>query len=329
MSPRQLQRSILILGTLGFLAGCEESQHAPNAPAPSTQVALRVAEAPPGFLEATDSIYIRATTGAGALLVNSMFAFQRGTSISLTLPVDQSLELLVQGFDKTGILFWLQRVRFRAEASGYTLPLRLLPIDPTLDSSGILVGRTEPVQIQGGRLDSLGYLIPDSGAQYISLSSATPTASIRYTEDGSPPSWASPLVTSPVRINPDYTYRFIAMAPRMMPSPILQVSFRDPDPCNCYLQPFAIEFVYPTDPLDPSRIVTTGAYKVALRRTNFLPDLVVRYSRDGSDPDWASPAFPETLLVTSSYRLKMAAFRGLDRSSDILDTLLRFGPSAN
>ena len=328
MNPRSLRRSVLVLAALGILAGCEESRSTVVSPAASATLALRVTQAPPGFLEATDSIYIRATTGAGALLLDSMFAFQRRTGIALTIPIDQTLELLVQGFDENGILFWSHRGSTPAGTWGGSLSIRALPIVPTLDSTGILVGRTEPIRISGGTLDDLGFLISDPGVQYISLSSATATATIRYTTDGSAPTWASPMVKGPILINPGYTFRFIAMAPRMFPSPILQVSFRDPNPCDCQFAPFELELVYPIDPRNGTAL-TLGAYQVVLRRESFDPREVIRFTRDGSDPDWASPPLPDTLRVTESFRLKAAIFRGLDRTSEIVDTLLPFGSRAN
>lgn len=312
---------------VAILPGCDGSLPATSPDPAETTLALRIAEAPPGFLEATTSIYIRATTGSGGILLDSVFPFQRRTGVPLTIPVDQSLDLLVQGFDSTGILFWSYRGSIPTWNLNRSISIRALPVTPTLDTSGILVGRTEPIQIRGGRLDSLGFLIPDPGAQYITLSCATATATIRYTIDGSTPTWASTMVTAPILINPSYTFRFIAMAPRMFPSPILQVSFRDPNPCNCYV-PFYLDHVYPIDRWNGT-VITSGPYQIVLRRQSFDPREVIRFTRDGSDPDWASPPLPDTLRVTESFRLKAAIFRGLDRSSAIVDTLLPFGARAN
>ena len=317
----------LVMATLVLLAGCEDTEQPPLSPSPSSAVALRISAAPPGFLESTESVYIRATTGAGRELLDSMFSFRRKTSIPLTLPTDQSLELLVQGFDTSGILFWSYRESVPSNRMGSSISIRALPLSPTLDSSGILIGRTEPIRISGGRLDDLGFLIPDAGAQSIRLSSPTATATIRYTIDGTAPSWSSPLVEGPILINPTYTFRFIAMAPRMYPSPILQVSFRDSNACNCYAS-FVLEHVYPIDRWNGTAI-TSGPYQIVLRRQSFDPREVIRFTRDGSDPDWASPPLPDTLGVTESFRLKAAIFRGLDRSSAIVDTLLPFGSRAN
>jgi outer membrane protein OmpA-like peptidoglycan-associated protein len=92
-----------------------------------------------------------------------------------------------------------------------------------------------------------------TGTQMVELSSATPNATIHYTTDGSEPTAASPVYTSPIPVSGNTTIRALAVAPGLPDSDLSTGGFDVSQP----------------PPPAPARVVMT-AEKIELKESVFF-----------------------------------------------------------
>lgn len=146
---------------------------------------------------------------------------------------------------------------------------------------------------------------PDGGtfptSQKVTLFSATASASIYYTLDGSTPTTASKLYSEPVMINTDTTLKAIASAPGFLQSAVSGANFN---------------FTGQT----PSLVLKPagGTYLTAQHITITDPDASAKiyYTADGSTPTASSKLYAAPVTVQASETIRAIAIgAGLQRSN--------------
>ncbi len=131
----------------------------------------------------------------------------------------------------------------------------------------------------------------------VSLESATPGVSIRYTLDGSAPSVASTVYSAPIHVASTTLLRARAFKGGWLPSPVIAEEYR-----------FDAGVVAAPVVSPPAG---TYATKRAVGATSETPDATVRYTLDGSEPTEDSTELVPggEIVVDHTLRLRIRAFK--------------------
>ncbi|AXC13689.1 T1SS secreted agglutinin RTX [Acidisarcina polymorpha] len=136
-----------------------------------------------------------------------------------------------------------------------------------------------------------------SGAQSVTVTDNTEGAKIYYTVDGSTPTTGSPVYTRPLNIRVSETLRLLALAPGLLPSPVVTVSYQINEPYTFdFSQGFAlaegaIRFNGSTD-LDDFRLQLTNGvsneagsafYATPVNIQSFTTDFTFQLSNPAAD----------------------------------------------
>ncbi|HEX7122900.1 MAG TPA: chitobiase/beta-hexosaminidase C-terminal domain-containing protein [Gemmatimonadaceae bacterium] len=137
-----------------------------------------------------------------------------------------------------------------------------------------------------------------TGPVMVSMSCATPEATIRYTLDGREPDAASPLYRWPIMVDATVTLKARAFRPHFTPSDLRVETYR----------------IGPIDAVATPVIQPGGGRFTTWQRVTITvatADAVIRYTTDGSDPTESDPAVPAggTFDVGRAMVLKARAFK--------------------
>ncbi len=142
-----------------------------------------------------------------------------------------------------------------------------------------------------------------SGVQNVTLSSATNSASMYYTLDGSVPTTAATLYTAPIPISSDTTVRAIASANGYVQSSVSSASF-------------ILNTQTPSVTLSPAAGTYSTPQNVVL--SDIDPTAKIHYTLDGSAPTASSPLYTAPIAVGASVTLKAIAIDpGLSTNSNV------------
>ena len=142
-------------------------------------------------------------------------------------------------------------------------------------------------------------LSPTSGSygtsQSITLSTTTPSTTLRYTLDGTEPSASSTL----------YSTSFVNDTTRTIKVRAFRTGWTDSDAgaASYWVQGAAVT----TPSISPGSATYTSPTLVTISSTD--PTTVIRYMLNGSDPDPNSPVYTTPLLVTRTTHVRARAFR--------------------
>ncbi|WP_263352666.1 chitobiase/beta-hexosaminidase C-terminal domain-containing protein [Acidicapsa acidisoli] len=129
-------------------------------------------------------------------------------------------------------------------------------------------------------------------AQTVTITDATPGASLYYTTDGSAPSGSSARYTSPIAVKSTATVRAVAIAPEYAPSGVASASYT----------------ISPT-PATPTFSVPSGTYTSA--QTVAIADTTsgvrIYYTLNGANPTIQSTLYMGPVRIDSSYTLQAIA----------------------
>jgi alpha-tubulin suppressor-like RCC1 family protein len=150
-------------------------------------------------------------------------------------------------------------------------------------------------------------ITPTSGryasAQTISMSSSTPTATVRYTLDGMDPTMSSNAFTTSFPVDDTRTIKARAYRTGWTPSDIAVASF------------WILEAAIDAPTIAPAAGTYQGPTIVTL--TSADADAVIRYRLDSVDPDETSPIYRVPLLVDRTTTVKARAFKSGAEASSI------------
>ena len=134
-----------------------------------------------------------------------------------------------------------------------------------------------------------------SSPQTISMTTTTPSATIRYTTDGTEPTAASPTYAAPISVSATSTIKAIASLAGWADSASGAVSY------------WITQGVTDVPTFAPA----SGSYlaPVLVRLLAPVDDATVRYTLDGSDPTLASPVYQWPFVVAASTTVKARAYR--------------------
>ncbi|PKN73881.1 MAG: hypothetical protein CVU50_01475 [Candidatus Cloacimonetes bacterium HGW-Cloacimonetes-3] len=147
-------------------------------------------------------------------------------------------------------------------------------------------------------------ILPPGGtynaAQLVSISCATPEAVIYYTTDGTVPTEASSLYTSPINISSAIILKARAFVEGKTPSPVITQVYN--------LQITALDF----NPVG-------GVYSVAqiVNITCNIANVQIRYTLDGTDPSESSTLYTHPLSIAFNTIVKARAYKSGWNSSDV------------
>ncbi len=171
-------------------------------------------------------------------------------------------------------------------------------ITPTIANGKVYVGTTTGIGVFG--LSSAIALPPIFSpapgvyqmGQSVSLSDATPNATIYYTTDGSNPSTSSPIYSSPISVNVTTTIKAMATAPGYGNSSVATGTYT----------------IGPTA-ATPTFAPLPGSYSSAQSVTisDTTPGATINYTTDGSTPTTSSPVYAGPVYVGTSLTLKAIA----------------------
>ena len=126
-----------------------------------------------------------------------------------------------------------------------------------------------------------------------SISCATNGATIRYTTDGNDPTQDSAVYSSPISLSSHFTIKAIGYREGWNPSPISSATYTFIPVAAPTFNPLGGE--YGRAQFVSISCATTGA--------------TIRYTADGSDPDFSSTAYSSPILVSSTTTLKAKGFK--------------------
>jgi len=157
-------------------------------------------------------------------------------------------------------------------------------------------------------------LSPTSGSygtsQNITLSTTTPSATLRYTLDGTEPSASSTLYSAP----------FVNDTTRTIKVRAFRTGWTDSDTGagSYWIQGAAVT----TPSISPGSATYTSPTLVTISSTD--PTTVIRYMLNGSDPDPSSPIYTTPLLVTRTTNVRARAFRAGSLPSAVASATFTF-----
>ena len=138
-----------------------------------------------------------------------------------------------------------------------------------------------------------------TSARSVSISDATPGATIYYTTDGSTPTTASPVYGGPITVTQTTTVKAMAAAVGMANSAVASATY-------------TIRVATPA--LSPGGGTYTSAVTVTL--SDSTAGATIYYTMDGSTPTTASPVYSGPIMVTQTTTIKaMAAAGGMANSA--------------
>jgi len=146
--------------------------------------------------------------------------------------------------------------------------------------------------------------------QTVILTSATPSATIHYTTNGSDPTGADPGVPSggSVLVGVPMTLKARTSAPSFSPSNVASATYN---------------FKVGTPVMSPPGGTYAGAQTVGL--STVTPDAEIRYTTDGSEPALSSALYSAPIEIAAAIRLRARAFRASWQDSDTADASYAFG----
>jgi Chitobiase/beta-hexosaminidase C-terminal domain len=134
-------------------------------------------------------------------------------------------------------------------------------------------------------------ITPASGyfdtAQSVTISTTTPSATIRYTLNGVTPGTTDPIYSGPISVTSTKTIKAIAYATGLNPSGVTTA-----------------DLTFSATP--PSFSPAPGAYSVAqsVALSSTTSGATIRYTTDGSDPTASSPVYANPISVAASATIK-------------------------
>jgi phage tail protein X len=147
-------------------------------------------------------------------------------------------------------------------------------------------------------------ITPSSGyfdaPQSVTISTTTPSATIRYTLNGVAPGTSDPIYAGPITVSSTKTIKAVAYATGMDPSGVTTAEL-------------AFTAVPPI--FGPAPGVYSGAQSVTL--TSGTSGATIYYTTDGSDPNTSSPVYVNPVSVTASTTIKAIAVKSGIASSSI------------
>lgn len=188
------------------------------------------------------------------------------------------------------------------------------PADPTIASgTSLLVSESLTLKVRGYRsgwddsavrtgtynlVVATPALIPPggsySGAQTVSVTTATPGATIHYTTDGSEPTPFAPVLAGgSVEVATSLTLKVLAVRSDFQSSPTVTESY-------------VIDL---GTAAPPTLTPPGGTYAGAQSVTMTAPASVIRYTTDGTDPTLASPVYAGPVPVGANAIVKARAYR--------------------
>ena len=171
-------------------------------------------------------------------------------------------------------------------------------ITPTIANGKVYVGTTTGIGVFG-LLSAIALpptFNPAPGVyltgQSVTLSDATPNATIYYTTDGSNPTTSSPIYSSPINVNVTTTIKAMAAAPGYSNSTVATGTYT--------IGPTAA-----TPTFAPPPGTYGSAQSVTISDTT--PGATINYTTDGSTPTTSSPVYTGPVYVGTSLTLKAIA----------------------
>lgn len=134
---------------------------------------------------------------------------------------------------------------------------------------------------------------PITNATWITMTSPTPGAKIRYTLDGTVPVASSLRYTNRIRINGNTTVKAITFAKGYKPSAITTTRFDLVRPARPVITPV-------------SGIVSYGA---TIQITSATPRVTIRYTTNGLSPSTSSPVYSSAITIHRDTLVKARAFK--------------------
>jgi Beta-1,3-glucanase/Carbohydrate binding module family 56/Chitobiase/beta-hexosaminidase C-terminal domain/Glycosyl hydrolases family 16 len=143
-----------------------------------------------------------------------------------------------------------------------------------------------------------------TGAQSVTISTSTPNATIRYTQDGSTPTTSSPQYTGPISVTTSRTIKAMATATGMAPSDIGTATYT--------INPGTGTVATPT--FNPPGGSYAGSVPVSI--SSATPSAIIRYTTNGTTPTTSSPQYTGPITVTANTTLRaMATASGMTNSA--------------
>jgi hypothetical protein len=132
-----------------------------------------------------------------------------------------------------------------------------------------------------------------SGYQFVSITSQTPGAEIRYTTNNTQPTPTSSLYTEPIFVNSSTIFRAKAYKQGFVESPVTSSSY-------IFSFQAATPYYIPAPDTYNEPISVTIACETA--------GAVIRYTTDGSDPNGGSQLYTEPILINSDTTFRAIAY---------------------
>src|ERR1700761_6925252 len=181
---------------------------------------------------------------------------------------------------------------------------------PVVTNGKVYVAALGEVDVYGlfndGAIAATPVISPDGGSfggtLNVTLSSATASANIYYTLDGTVPTPASALYAGPIAINSDITIRAMATGTGFIQSAVSSASFTDLG------QTPAVSFL-------PGAGTYTTAQMVSLSDTDATAKIY--YTTDGSTPTASSSPYTGPIAVSASTTFKAVAIDPVLQSSNV------------
>ncbi|GAB3860515.1 hypothetical protein GCM10027610_101580 [Dactylosporangium cerinum] len=136
-----------------------------------------------------------------------------------------------------------------------------------------------------------------TGAQTVSISTSTPGATIRYTQDGSTPTASSPVYTGPITVSSSKTIKAIGVAAGMANSGIGTATYT----INAGTGTVA------TPTFNPPGGTYTGSAAVSM--SSATAGATIRYTTNGSTPTPTSAQYTGPITLTANTTLKAIAVK--------------------
>ena len=252
--------------------------------------------------------------------------FHPGDSVST--PVSIALE---NGYDGTVVLSTIGlpdgiTASFDSNPASADTTLHLTA-DPSLASGSYFVNvtaiangqteaRTIPIQI-GSIATATPVFSPAQGTytstQTVSISDSTPGKVIYYTTDGSTPTTASSLYSSPITVSATETIEAIATAAGYSSSPVTTAVYT--------ITPPAAAPVF-----SPAQGTYTSAQSVSI--SDSTPGKVIYYTTDGSTPTTASSLYSSPITVSATETIEAIATAAGYSSSPVTTAVYTITPPA-